>query len=147
MKVILLQDVKNYGKKDDVVNVSDGYAFNYLFPRKLAAPATAGAVNEAAEKKQAEKVREEKAKAKAIADKEALSSATVHVKVRCSENGKIFGSVTNREIAAELAALGYEIDKRNVVLKEPIRKLGRDFVEVKLYKGVVAKVNVVVEPA
>ena len=141
MKVILLQDVKNYGKKDDVVNVSDGYAFNYLFPRKLAAPATAGVVNEAAEKKQAQKAREEKAKAQALADKEALSKATVHVKVRCSENGKVFGSITNRE----LNAMGYKVDKRNVVIKEPIKKLGREFVEVKLYQGVVAKVNVVVE--
>lgn len=145
MKVILLQDVKNYGKKDDVVNVSDGYAFNYLFPRKLAAPATADVVNVAAEKKQAQKVREEKAKAQALADKEALSSVTVHVKVRCSENGKVFGSITNREIAAELCAMGYKVDKRNVVIKEPIKKLGREFVEVKLYQGVVAKVNVVVE--
>ena len=145
MKVILLQDVKNYGKKDDVVNVSDGYAFNYLFPRKLAAPATVGVVNEAAEKKQAQKAREEKAKAQALADKEALSSATVHVKVRCSENGKVFGSITNREIAEQLNAMGYKVDKRNVVIKEPIKKLGREFVEVKLYQGVVAKVNVVVE--
>ena len=79
------------------------------------------------------------------ADKEILDTVTVHVKVRAGESGKIFGSVTNKEIAAELAAQGYEVDKKDVVLKEPIKQLGREMVEVKLFGGYTARVNVVVE--
>ncbi len=147
MKVILLQDVKNQGKKNDIVNVSDGFALNFLIPRGLAAPATQGVINEAADKKTAEKIRLEKAKQKALEDKETLSSATVHVKVKSgSAEGKIFGSVTTKEIAAELNAMGFAVDKKDITLKEPIRKLGRDFVEIRLFHGISAKVNVVVEP-
>jgi len=145
MKVILLQDVKNQGKKNDVVEVSDGYALNFLLPKKLAAPATTGVIKEAGEKKAAIILKEQKLKEKALADKEVLSKASVHVKVKCGASGKIFGSVTSKEIAVALNELGYEIDKKDITLKAPIKQVGREFVEVKLYPGVIAKVNVVIE--
>jgi len=145
MKVLLVKDVKDQGKAGDIVNVSDGYARNYLLARKLAVPAEGKALNEALQKKQSEAYRLEKKKAKAQADKETLDTATVHVKVRAGESGKIFGSVTSKEIAQSLCDMGYEIDKKDVELKEPIKQLGRTMVEVKLFTGIIARVNVVVE--
>lgn len=145
MKVLLTKDVKGQGKAGDVINVSDGYARNYLLARQLAVAAEGKALNEALQKKQSEAYQLEKRKEKAKADKEILDTVTVHVKVRAGESGKIFGSVTNKEIAAELAAQGYEVDKKDVVLKEPIKQLGREMVEVKLFGGYTARVNVVVE--
>ena len=145
MKVLLVKDVKGQGKSGDIINVSDGYARNYLLARQLAVPAEGRALNEAVQKKQSEAYQLEKRKEKAKEDKEKLDVVTVHVKVRAGESGKIFGSVTNKEIAAELANMGYEVDKKDIVLKEPIRQLGREMVEVKLFGGLTARVNVVVE--
>ena len=145
MKVLLIKDVKDQGKAGDIVNVSDGYARNYLLARKLAVPAEGKALNEAMQKKQSEAYQLEKRKAKAQADKVALDTATVHVKVRAGESGKIFGSVTAKEIAQALADMGYEVDKKDVLLEEPLKQLGRTMVEVKLFTGIVARVNVVVE--
>ena len=146
MKVILLQDVKSQGKEGDIIEVSKGYAANFLFPRKLAAPAEGNALNEAKQKKASEELRRQKALDKAKADQEALNGATIHIKVRAGEKeGKIFGSVTSKEIAQELEAQGYTVDKHSVSLKEPIKQLGRQMVDVKLYGGLTARVNVVVE--
>ena len=111
MKVLLVKDVKGQGKAGDIINVSDGYARNYLLARQLAVAAEGKALNEAVQKKQSEAYQLEKRKEKAKEDKEKLDVVTVHVKVRAGESGKIFGSVTNKEIAAELAAMGYEVDK------------------------------------
>ena len=145
MKVLLIKDVKDQGKAGDIVNVSDGYARNYLLARKLAVPAEGKALNEAMQKKQSEAYQLEKRKAKAQADKATLDTATVHVKVRAGESGKIFGSVTAKEIAQALVDMGYEVDKKDVELEEPLKQLGRTMVEVKLFTGIVARVNVVVE--
>ena len=145
MKVLLVKDVKDQGKAGDIVNVSDGYARNYLLARKLAVPAEGKALNEAIQKKQSEAYQLEKKKAKAQEDKAALDTATVHVKVRAGESGKIFGSVTSKEIAQALCDMGYTVDKKDVELKEPIKQLGRMMVEVKLFTGIIARVNVVVE--
>ena len=145
MKVLLIKDVKDQGKAGDIINVSDGYARNFLLARKLAVLAEGKALNEAQQKKQSEAYQLEKRKAKAKADKEALDTATVHVKVRAGESGKIFGSVTSKEIAQALTDMGYEVDKKDVELKEPIKQLGRMMVDVKLFTGIVARVNVVVE--
>lgn len=145
MKVLLVKDVKGQGKAGDIINVSDGYARNFLLARGLAVPAEGRALNEAVQKKQSEAYQLQKRKEKAKEDKEKLDTITVHIKVRAGESGKIFGSVTSREIAAELAAMGFEVDKKDIVLKEPIRQLGREMVEIRLFGGLVARVNVVVE--
>ena len=146
MKVILLQDVKSQGKAGDIIEVSKGYAANFLFPRKLAAPAEGKALNEANQKKASEELRRKKALDKAKADQEALNGSTVHIKVRAGEKeGKIFGSVTAKEIAVALEEQGYAVDKHSIVLKEPIKQLGRQMIDVKLYGGLSARVNVVVE--
>ena len=146
MKVLLLQDVKGQGKAGDVINVSNGYANNFLLPRKLATSAEGNALNEAMQKKASEELKKQKAIQKAKEDQISLSTATVRVKVKAGQKeGKIFGSVTSKEIANELANMGYNIDKKDVLLKEPIKRVGREMVEIKLYTGVIVRVNVVVE--
>lgn len=146
MKVLLLKDVKGQGKAGEIINVSNGYANNFLLPRKLATSAEGDALNEAKQKKAAEELRKQKAIAKAKEDQISLSTETVHIKVKAGQKeGKIFGSVTAKEIATELNNMGYNIDKRDVLLKDPIRSLGRLMVEVKLYTGIIVRVNVVVE--
>ena len=145
MKVLLIKDVKGQGKAGDVISVSDGYARNFLLARGLAVPAEGKALNEAVQKKQSEAYQLEKRRKKALADKEVLDTATVHVKVRAGESGKIFGSVTAKEIATALCEMGYEVDKKDIELAEPIKQLGRVMVDIKLFTGIVARVNVVVE--
>lgn len=142
MKVILLEDVKGKGKKNDMVNVPDGYARNFLFPKNLAKEASNSGINEISQKKESEKARLLKEKEEAQALKDSLSGATVNVKVRCGENGKIFGSVTSKEIAEALVAQGFNIDKRMIILKESIRQTGRQMVDVKVYKDMIARVNI-----
>ncbi len=145
MKVVLLEDLKGKGKKGDVISVSDGYAANFLIPRKIAVDASASVLNELTQKKAAEALRAKNEKEEAQKVKDALSSATVKVKVKCGESGKIFGSVTAKEIATELTSMGYTVDKKNIIIKEPIKKIGREMIEIKLYHEVIARVNVVVE--
>ena len=125
MKVILQQDVKGQGKKGDLINVSDGYARNYLFPRKLATLATESNMAELRqrEKVQRERAAREKALAKEAAEK--LASAVVTVRARGGEGGKLFGSVTTKEIAEALAEqTGIQVDKRNIEQEEPIKAFG-----------------------
>ncbi len=145
MKILLVKDVKGQGKAGDIINVSDGYARNFLLARKLGVLAEGKALNEAVQKKESEAYQLQKRKDKAKADKEKLDTATVHVKVKAGESGKIFGSVTSKEIAQSLAELGYEVDKKDIVLDAPIKQVGRQMVEVKLFGGVTARVNVVVD--
>lgn len=144
MKVVLLQDVKGKGKKGDIINVNDGYGMNFLLPKGLAVAATAGAVNETNQKKAADEARRAKELAAANELASKLNMATVTVKVKCGESGKIFGSVTSKEIADQLNKLGYPVDKKNIMLPDPIKAVGRQTVEVKLYVGVRTKINVVV---
>ena len=144
MKVVLTADVKNKGKKGDIINVNDGYAMNFLIPKGLAVAATTGAVNETNQKKAAEVARKAKELAAAQAAAEKLNMATVTLFVKCGESGKLFGSVTSKEIAEELTKQGYDVEKKNIMLEEPLKKLGRATVEVKLYPGVKTKINVVV---
>ncbi|HHY82229.1 MAG TPA: 50S ribosomal protein L9 [Clostridiales bacterium] len=146
MKVILLQDVKGHGKKGDVVNASDGYARNYLIPNKLAIEATSKNLADLMNKKAAESKRKETEleEAKKLAEK--ISGLEVVVKAKCGENGKLFGSVTNKEIAETLKSRhNINIDKKKIVLSEPIRSLGSFQLEVKVYPEVSAKLNVKVE--
>ena len=144
MKVILKADVKGLGKAGQIVNASDGYARNYLFPKKLAAPADKQAMSEYNNKVAAEKykVRTETAAAKANAER--ISGKTVKLKARGGANGKLFGSVTSKEIAEKLnEEFGIDVDKRKIVA-EDIKQYGTYEVEVKLYAGISAKLFVMV---
>lgn len=146
MKVILLEDIKGVGKKDEVINASDGYARNFLFPKKLAVPADNGNMSRLNAKKASEAHKKEleiKA-AKELATK--LDKIELLIKVKAGENGKIFGGVTNKEISEELKKQhNLEIDKKKIILKENIKNLGRFNVDIKLYEGIVSKLTVKVE--
>lgn len=142
MKVILLQDVKGQGKKDEIINVSDGYARNFLLPHHLAMEATAGASKEVERKRAAEKQRE--AERRAAAEKTAgiLRGKVITVTVKCGEKGRLYGSVTTQEIADALQAQhGVQIDKRKIDLKEPIRQVGDFEATVHLYPEISAKMK------
>lgn len=141
MKVILLNNVKALGKKGDVVNVSDGYANNFLLKNKLAVPASSGNLNINAQEKamQAKKIKEETLSAEQTARK--LKDIVVVVKTKVGENGKAFGSISSKEIAEELVKMGYDIDKKKIELDSPIKTVGEYAVPVRLYKGVMGKIN------
>ena len=143
MKVILLQDVKNQKKKDEIVEVSDGYARNFVLPKKVGVEATPKNLNELKLKKAHEdKVAAEKlAEAKALAEKMKDESITVSLKV--GEGGKTFGSISSKEIAEEMKKqLGYDIDKKKIVLKEAIKSVGTHIVDIKLHTKVTAQISV-----
>lgn len=146
MKVILLQDVKTLGKKDQIVDVADGYAKNGLIGKKLAIEATPKALNDLKLKNQnKEKVAAENlADAKAFAEK--IKDKTVVAKLKCGEGGKTFGSISSKEIADEAKKqLGVEIDKKKIVLPEAIKTLGTYDVSIKLHPQVTGSIKVKVE--
>lgn len=148
MKVILLKDIKGSGKKDQIIEVSDGYARNYLLPRKLAAEATAEAVNSIERAKQAEKHREDVKRDEAEQQARALKGKVVIVKVRAGEGGRLYGSITTQEIADALKAQhGITLDKRKIELAEAIRATGQTTMTLRLSAGVSARMllNVVAE--
>ena len=145
MKVLLLQDVKGTGKKGEVVNVSDGYARNFLLPRKLADPADAQAINAANIQKSAAQHRKFTAGVKAREQAKALDGAVVHVKARVGENGKMFGTVSGKEVAAALSEQkGVEVDRKKISI-DAIRALGEYTAKLSLFEGVSATVKVIVE--
>lgn len=142
MKVILTQDVKGTGAKDTVVTVSDGYARNFLFPKKLAVEATGANLNAIKRAQDAIDHRKEVEKQEAMALRDQLKELTVTVSVRAGEGGKLFGSVTNQEIVDALKAqFNLTLDKRKVSLPAPIKTLGEGVAEVKLYAGISAKLK------
>jgi len=142
MEVIFLKDVKGSGKKGEIKNVADGYAKNFLIKNGFAIEATAGAKGDHQRMNEAKQFHynEDKAKAQKIADE--LKTKQVVIKVKVGDNGKIFGSITSKEIAEAFAKIGYEIDKRKVMLKDAIKSLGTYIVDIKLFEGVIAKTNV-----
>ncbi len=146
MKVILLCDVKGSGKKDDVINVSDGFARNYLFPRKWAVEATPGAVKEI-ERKRATEAKLEKERrdaAQQVAD--GLKGKTITLKVKCGAQGRLYGSITSQEIADALKEQhGVEVDKRKIEC-DPIRQTGDVDINVWIYSGITTPMKVHVEP-
>ena len=145
MKVVLLQDVKGQGKKDEIVNVSDGYARNYLFPRKLAAEADKKVLNDIKTKEEAKARRIELEKAAARETAEKLQSLLVKIPIQSGADGKLYGSVSTKDIAeALLAQHGIEIDRRKIVLDNPIKAYGTYTVDVKLYPEIAGKLNVLV---
>ncbi|HJC64841.1 MAG TPA: 50S ribosomal protein L9 [Candidatus Blautia merdavium] len=148
MKVILTEDVKSLGKKGEIVNVSDGYARNMLFPKKLGVEANAKNINDLKLKKaHDEKVAKENLEA-AKAFKEELETKQVTLAIKVGENGRTFGSVSTKEIAeAAKEQLGYDIDKKKMQLSSPIRELGTTLVPVKLHPQVTAQLKVIVREA
>ncbi len=148
MKVILLQDIQGTGKKDQILEISDGYARNYLLPRKLAKEATAEAANALEKSRGADKHREEVRRQEAEKRARELKGKVVQLTVKGGENGKLYGSVTNDQIASALKEQhGIEIDKRKLEQEEPIKKEGQAFVTLKLYPGISTRmiVNVTIQ--
>lgn len=143
MKVILKENIKSIGKKDEIVNVSDGYARNYLFAKNLAVEATPGNLSKLQTKMDsaAFKKDQEKQEAEKIAEK--LSKITLEFKVKAGENGKIFGGISSKEIAEKLESeYQIKVDKKKIDLKEPIKILSIKRVDIKLFEGVVGTVKV-----
>ncbi len=144
MKVILIKDVKAQGKKGDVINVSDGYAKNYLFKNNLAIEATSVNLNSLKISKEAADHRKSVEKAEAIELAEKLNNMTVTIKMKVSDTGKIFGALNTQAIADALEKEGLSIDKKKIVLPEPIKTVGNHTVTVKPYAEVSAKLKITV---
>lgn len=145
MKVILLDNIKGVGKKDEVINASDGYVRNFLFPKKLAVEANSENMSKLNNKKEANNYRKDIEKQAAEETAKKLKGILLKINVKAGENGKIFGGVTAKEIADTLKAqANIEVDKKKIELKEQIKTLGTFSVNVKLYEGVtgVLKVDV-----
>ena len=143
MKVILKADIKGVGKKDQVINASDGYARNFLFPKNLAVEANAENMSKlkAKQDSNAFKKSQEREEAEKIADK--LSKIQLRIKVKSGANGKIFGGVSSKEIAENLEKqYQIKVDKKKIDLKETIKTLGMITVDIKLFEGVIGKVKV-----
>ena len=143
MKVILKENIKGVGKKDEIINASDGYARNYLFPKNLAVEANATNLSKLRTKKDSEnyKKSQEKEEAKILAEK--LGKVRLRFNVKTGENGKVFGGVSSKEIAEKLEKeYNFKVDKKKIELKETIKTLGITKVNVKLYEGVIASLNI-----
>ena len=145
MKVILSQDVQSLGKVGDLVKVADGYARNFLIPRRLAMTATEKRVKEFKHLQGVAEAKKKKAQAGAKKIAEKLSGVTLTIKAQAGEHDKLFGSVTNNDIALHLAKAGHKVERRDIVIEEPIKVLGQYRVKVKITTGVDAEVKVNVE--
>ena len=143
MKVILAADVEKLGHKGDVVTVADGYARNFLVPKGLALTASKGALKQAEQMRRAREEETKKAKEAAAAKVATLGASPVYISARAGEEGKLFGSVTNSDVArAIVEQLGEEVDRRQIRLEDPIRTLGSHQVEIHLHEEVNALVTV-----
>ena len=143
MKVILKENIKGVGKKDEIINASDGYARNYLFPKNLAVEANATNLSKLKTKQDSEnyKKNQEKEEAKVLAEK--LEKVRLRFNVKTGENGKVFGGVSSKEIAEKLEKeYNFKVDKKKIELKETIKTLGITKINVKLYEGVIASLNI-----
>lgn len=148
MKVILLQDVKGTGKKGELVNVSDGYARNFLLPKKAAKEATAQAMSELKNAEASKAFQIEEAKKAANASKKLIEGESLSIKAKAGQGGRLFGSVTAKEISAELKKqFGLNVDKRKISLDTDIKAFGTYNAEIKLYTGIAATLKVVVTEA
>ena len=145
MKVILLADVKGCGKKGELVNVSDGYARNFLLPRKVAKEANAQAMNELKNHEESVRFKMETEKKAAEEAAAAINGKTVKIVAKAGQGGRLFGAVTAKEIAEQLkVSFGCDIDKRKIVLNGDIKAFGTYECEVKLYNGISAKIKAMV---
>lgn len=143
MKVILLSDIKGVGKKDQVIEASDGYARNYLFPKKLALEANTENMSKLKARQNSNQFKKdtEKKQAEEIAKK--IKGIMLKIKVRAGENGKIFGGVTSKEISDGLKRdYNIDIDKKKILLNETIKTIGTFTIDIKLYEGVIGKLKI-----
>ena len=148
MEVILLEDVKSLGKKDEIVKVSDGYARNYVLPKKLGVEATSKNLNELKLKKANEEKLAKQKLEEAQAFAKVLEESSVELKMKSGEGGRTFGSISSKEIAQEAKKqLNFELDKKKIILDEPIKTLAVHIVKIKLHKDVTAKLTVKVSEA
>ena len=143
MRVILIQDIKGVGKKDEIINANDGYARNFLLPRKLAIEANAQNMSLLQGRKDSANFKKDQEKQKALNIQEKLTKIRLKIKVKAGENGKIFGSITSKEIATELKnQQSIEIDKKKILLKDSIKETGVFNIEIKLYEGIIGKLKI-----
>ncbi|MBC7235529.1 MAG: 50S ribosomal protein L9 [Chloroflexi bacterium] len=147
MQVVLLKDVKRLGRTGEIREVADGYARNYLIPRGLAAPATPSARRQAAEAAAAEDRRERHEQEQAAAQAERLHNIELVFKARAGESGRLYGSITKADIAERLSEqTGIQVDRRKVMLEEPLKELGKSKVQVQLHPDISTTVTVIIEP-
>ncbi len=144
MKLVLLADVKGQGKKGQLIDVSDGYARNYLLPRKLAVEAGNQVLSEMKSKEEARKHQEEVDLANAQKLKEKIESSQLVIKAASGEGSKLYGAITSKDIAEKLMEQGIEVDKKKIVLSDPIKSYGNYTVDEKLPPPGVGKINVIV---
>ena len=147
MKVVLLKDVKNIGKRDEIISVSDGYARNFLFPQKLAMEATPGALREIERKRAAQDAREAERFKAAQEKAQTLRNKVIDLEVKCGEKGRLYGSVTAAEVAEALEKQhGVQVDKRKIDIGDSIREVGVRDITVWLYSGVTTPMKLNVQP-
>ncbi len=145
MKVLLLQDVKGTGKKGDIIEVNDGYAKNFLIKKNLAKQADSVVLREKASQVASQERTKQLEREAAVKKAESLKGKTFAIKAKVGDNGKLFGAITAKEIAEAVTNAGIEIDKKQVLMETNIKTLGNYTIEAKLYSGVMARFNVVVE--
>lgn len=143
MKVILKEDIKGVGRKDQIINASDGYARNFLFPKNLAVEANNENMSKLKAKKESKEFKKSREKQEAIQIAEKLTKIQLKIPVKSGENGKIFGGVSAKEVADILMQTHQiEIDKKKIEIKEPIKTLGVRDISIKLYEGVIGKLKI-----
>ena len=143
MKVILLENVKGVGKKDEIINANDGYARNFLFPKNLAIEANSTNLSKLKSKQDSASFKKSEEKKNAEETKEKLSKIVLKINVKAGENGKIFGGVTAKEISEQLKKqYNYNIDKKKIDIKETIKTIGMFTIDLKLFEGVVGKLKI-----
>lgn len=143
MKVILKQDIKGVGKKDEVINVSDGYARNFLFPKNLALEANKENTSKLKAKQDSNKFQKQQEKDVALKIADKMEKISLMIKVKTGENGKVFGGVSSKEIAQELEIqYNIKVDKKKIELKETIKTLGITTINIKLFEGVIGKLKI-----
>lgn len=146
-KVLLLKDIEGLGKKGEIIEVSDGYARNYLFPRRLAQEVTERMLRSIEEEKLLKQKKEERAIIKFRKDKEILEKETFTIRTKVGEKGKLFGAITSKDIAEEIQRkCKIAVDKKQILLEEPIKNIGKYEIEIKLHPQIVAKIRLEVIP-
>lgn len=146
MKVILSEDVKGTGKKGEIVNVSDGYALNFLFPKKLAQEANTGNMSKLNSKIQSDKYKKDLEIEEAKKVKEKIKDIELTLEVKAGENGKLFGGITAKDISEGLKSeFGIEVDKKKIEVSETIKALGNYAINIKLYEGISEKLRVIIK--
>lgn len=145
MKILLLQDVKGTGRKGDIVEVNDGYAKNFLIKKNLAKQADSVVLREKASQVASQERTKQLEREAAVKKAENLKGKTFVIKAKVGDNGKLFGAITAKEIAEAVTNAGIEVDKKQIIMDTNIKNLGNYPIEAKLYSGVVARFNVVVE--